>query len=89
MQAPGAGAGKVALASWVLSLSDVQERPLRCSSSSAQQRPLALPLRPRDGASAHWPVISLVLASLGPLFHILRWDRDQRDRTEGGKEGPV
>lgn len=89
MQAPGAGAGKVALASWVLSSSNVQERPLRCSSSSAQQRPLALPLRPRDGASAHWPVISL-----GPGFpgasisHPQMGQRSERqDRGWEGRAG--
>lgn len=39
MQAPGAGAGKVALASWVLASSNLQERPLWRSSSSAGQCP--------------------------------------------------
>ena len=66
---------EAALASWVLSSSDPQERPLRSPD---------LPLRPRDGASAHWPVISL-----GPGFpgaSISHPQMRQRSERPGGRE---
>ena len=70
-------------------LPDLQERPLRCSSSSAGQRPLALPLRPRDRASAHWPVISLRPGFPGAsISHPQMGQRSERwDRGWEGRPG--
>lgn len=85
-QAPGAGAGKVALASWVLASSNLQARPLWCSSSSAGRCPPGPALEAQDGASAHCPV-----DSLGPGFpgaSISHPQLGQRsERWDGGREG--
>lgn len=77
MQAPGAGARKRFWQAGCCHLLTLRKDP--CA-------PLTLPLRPRDGASAHWPVISLGPGFPGASISHPQM-RQRSERRDGGLEG--